>query len=351
MSDDIKKDHKNIVENEKSEEQSQKASKLSENVEKISKSTIKPTSPTIPKPKGKSEQENAKSEYFTKSVNEAKIVWKSNIESATVIKWLEAKKANKNLTMAKFCETQGILRSMLCKWLSNFKDKDLILKAITIPISKGRSEDANNKSPSKRNKFQCELCEKFYDTKGDLKGHIQVDHDKMLQYECMFCNVRFSSKSRMQKHKTFHHKDELNKINNEDLNEKSITIAKSKGKSEQEDNKSLTKSDLKQPIQLVHDKKVKFECEFCFVWHSNKFSLQKHIAFRHNDKLKKLNKTNEKDEDLNEKSIAIPKSLTENEQLIEIPEATESESLKEKSITIPKFPFSKKNLKGQLISE
>ena len=110
VSNDITKDHINIVENENSEEQSQKANKLSENVEKIPKSTIKPTSPTIPKPKRKSEQENTKSEYFSKSVNEAKIVWKANIESATVIKWLEAKKANKNLTMAKFCESQGILR-------------------------------------------------------------------------------------------------------------------------------------------------------------------------------------------------------------------------------------------------
>ena len=156
MSDIIKKVHKNIVENENSEEQNQKASKLSENVEKIPKSTIKPTSPTIPKPKRKSEQENNKSEYFTKSLNEAKIVWKANIESATVIKWLEAKKANKNLTMAKFCESQGILRSMLCKWLSNFKDKDLILKAITIPLSKGKSEDANSNSTSKNILFS--LC-------------------------------------------------------------------------------------------------------------------------------------------------------------------------------------------------
>ena len=273
----MKKDHENIVEIEQSEEKNskQKDQDLNEKSIAIPKSVIKPTSPTIPKPKRKSEQENTKSEYFTKSVNEAKIVWKANIESATVIKWLEAKKANKNLTMAKFCETQGILRSMLCKWLSNFKDKDLILKAITIPISKGKFEDVDSKSTSKRNKFQCKLCDKDYDTKGDLKHH----------------------------------------------------------------------------IQLVHDKKLQFECEFCNVKHSNKSSLQKHIAFRHNDKLKKLNKTNEKDEDLSEKSITIPKSLTENEQLIEIPEATESESLKEKSITIPKFPFSKKNLKGQLISE
>ena len=116
-----------------------------------------------------------------------------------------------------------------------------------------------------------------------------------------------------------------------------------------------TKGDLKQHIQLVHDKKpvkVKFECEFCFVWHSNKFSLQKHIAFCHKDKLKKLNKKTEKGEDIDEKSITIPKSPIENEKIVEKLEATESEkNLSEKSITIPKFPFSKKNLKGQLISE
>ena len=114
MPNDIKKDHENIVESKKSEEKSskQKDQDLSEKSIAIPKSpaAIKPTSPTIPKPEKKSEQENSKSEFFTKSVNEAKILWKRNIESATVVKWLEAKKANKNLTMAKFCETQCILR-------------------------------------------------------------------------------------------------------------------------------------------------------------------------------------------------------------------------------------------------
>ena len=58
--------------------------------------------------------------------------------------------------------------------------------------------------------YQCSICTKFFNKKGDAKNHCEAIHFReIFEYTCEFCNSKFSSNSSYRKHKSRKHRDLL----------------------------------------------------------------------------------------------------------------------------------------------
>ena len=57
-----------------------------------------------------------------------------------------------------------------------------------------------NSALKKQRRIKCELCEKSFHSKGYLKLHIKVVHDKIKEYMCDFCNKTFGHIKEMRRH-------------------------------------------------------------------------------------------------------------------------------------------------------
>ena len=66
----------------------------------------------------------------------------------------------------------------------------------------------NHERAHEGKKFECEHCGKLYVTKWVLANHIQMVHQKLLQFKCPYCDLILSSESNF---KTHYIKKHLNK--------------------------------------------------------------------------------------------------------------------------------------------
>ena len=48
--------------------------------------------------------------------------------------------------------------------------------------------------------FHCNMCKKYFTSKGVLKKHVENTHEKLKSHMCEFCSKRFSTKDGLQKH-------------------------------------------------------------------------------------------------------------------------------------------------------
>jgi uncharacterized Zn-finger protein len=116
-------------------------------------------------------------------------------------------------------------------------------------------------------RFECTLCEYKCTTKGNLKRHIKMVHDKIKDFECSLCDYKFSTKGNLKTHiKQVHDK----------IKDVQCSLC---------EYKFSTKGNLKTHIKQVHDKIKDFECTLCEYKCSEKNTLKKHIKQVH-DKIK-----------------------------------------------------------------
>jgi KRAB domain-containing zinc finger protein len=115
--------------------------------------------------------------------------------------------------------------------------------------------------------FECQECEFKFSTNSHLKQHIKQVHDKIKDFECQECEFKFSTKGNLKQHiKQVHNKIKDFKCNFCDFN-------------------SSLNSHLKQHIKQVHDKIKDFKCTLCEFKCSLNSHLKIHIKQVH-DKIK-----------------------------------------------------------------
>ena len=84
------------------------------------------------------------------------------------------------------------------------------------------------------NLLSCEICNKTFSTKGNLKKHVSSVHERKKPFECEICNKVFFEKGTLKIH-----------------------------------------------ISSVHEKKKSFECDICEKTFAVKDKLKRHVSFVH----------------------------------------------------------------------
>jgi len=112
-------------------------------------------------------------------------------------------------------------------------------------------------------KLTCEICEKVFSTKSNLKTHISTIHDKQKKYECEHCNKEFGQKGNLNYHIS------------------SVHLKQKKYECEHCNKAFINKGDLKHHIRTVHLKQKKYECEHCNKAFGHRGNLNNHIGNVH----------------------------------------------------------------------
>jgi len=124
---------------------------------------------------------------------------------------------------------------------------------------------------SSNNKWQCEICNKFFAYKGNLTRHKKYDHLSIKAFKCDYdkCKKAFKSKDRLNTHKKKTHFSKNLKCNFCNY-------------------KTAYKTNLKEHINGKHIKEIVYicnyqDCDFKTFWPSN---LKTHINAKHTNKVK-----------------------------------------------------------------
>eukprot|EP01083_Nonionella_stella_P155135 500739_1 len=114
--------------------------------------------------------------------------------------------------------------------------------------------------------FQCEICRKTYKTKSHLTEHIKGVHEKLRPFQCHICVVNFASKSRLKSHIRAVH---------ENLRPFECQLCTKKFK---------TKSNLIKHVKYIHEKLRPFQCDTCDKKFITKYNLKEHVQAMHEDR-------------------------------------------------------------------
>ena len=130
-------------------------------------------------------------------------------------------------------------------------------------VSKSYSNSDNpydvTDEPKKNHPFKCDICDKSFSSKSNLKHHIDTIHLKLKSYKCEECGKTFNQKGNLEYHvKTVHLKIKPYKCEE---------CCKTFG----------SKQDLKRHIDAVHLKIKPFKCDECGISFATEGNLKTHI--------------------------------------------------------------------------
>ena len=66
-------------------------------------------------------------------------------------------------------------------------------------------EDTTSKDQGENNSYQCEICQRCFKVKGNLKTHVASVHEGKKPFKCEICDKSFPLKGEMKKHITSVH--------------------------------------------------------------------------------------------------------------------------------------------------
>ena len=170
-------------------------------------------------------------------------------------------------------------------------------------------------------KMQCEICEIYLSTKGNLKIHIETVHEGKKSFNCSLCNTQLSSKRNLENHvagvhegkkpfacsqctKSFaqnaslkHHIETVHEIenikleqpdeadflslpvpSNSEINPESDTRKKQTFECSICNTQLSSKRNLENHISGVHDGTKSFHCSLCSKSFAQNATLKRHIA-------------------------------------------------------------------------
>jgi uncharacterized C2H2 Zn-finger protein len=183
--------------------------------------------------------------------------------------------------------------------------------------SKKRKADVDSnqvkpKNPQRSNEkiFKCQRCSKSFKTKSDLRKHVELVHEKKKNYTCGRCSKDFYSKPALIRHMATHEfaNDSTSNSNRPfqcDIDEcgkffKTKVELKSHKKTHDKSNrikcpkclKELSNiSNLRRHISEVHEKKIRFKCDFCSKVYFSRNSILVHLRRHLNAKYKAVENT------------------------------------------------------------
>ena len=146
-----------------------------------------------------------------------------------------------------------------------------------------------------KNKFNCDLCEKFYTSTSALKYHIEVFHGRLEKFNCGQCKKSFVTPEILAIHEAYHNSTQKSKGYKCDICEK-IYYQSSTLKTHFDSvhgglkvyqcnscEKSYSRSgELKKHFNSVHEG-CTYICNFCGTSFTQKYTMKKHVQIFHNE--------------------------------------------------------------------
>ena len=163
---------------------------------------------------------------------------------------------------------------------------------------KHRDKHREKNKEKNKDKFVCEKCDAKFSTKGNLKAHNKIVHDKIKDYVCEQCEYKCSENSHLQYHiKMVHDKIKdyvceyencemkFSTNNNLQMHIKAVHLKIKEHMCEYENcgYKCITSNHLQYHIKHVHDKIKDYKCDQCEYKCSTNSHLKRHIKALHDN--------------------------------------------------------------------
>ena len=147
------------------------------------------------------------------------------------------------------------------KYLPVLTTKSLIPTQNLVSKSYSNSDNPNDvtEEPKKKHPFQCDICDKLFSSKSNLKKHIDTIHLKLKSHKCEECGKTFNQKGNLKYH--------VNSVHLKIKPYKCEECWKTFG----------SEQDLKRHKDAVHLKLKPFKCDECGISFATEGNLKTHI--------------------------------------------------------------------------